>query len=70
MIPFGRMKFQSLALSLFVGTLVYGQKSEDFIPHEAVTVFSINNINLLQKVSLDELVKYEFMEEVQHLVKR
>jgi hypothetical protein len=59
------MKFQSLALSLFVGTLVYGQKSEDFIPHEAVTVFSINNINLLQKVSLDELVKYEFMEEVQ-----
>ncbi len=65
MIPFGRMKFQSLALSLFVGTLVYGQKSEDFIPHEAVTVFSINNINLLQKVSLNELVKYEFMEEVQ-----
>jgi hypothetical protein len=59
------MKFQSLALSLLVGTLVYGQKSEDFIPHEAVTVFSINNINLLQKVSLDELVKYEFMEEVQ-----
>ena len=65
MIRFERMKFQSFFLSLFIGTAVYGQQSEDFIPHEAVTVFSINNISLLQKVSLDELVKYEFMEEVQ-----
>lgn len=65
MIRFERMKFQSFFLSLIIGTAVYGQQSEDFIPHDAVTVFSINNISLLQKVSLDELVKYEFMEEVQ-----
>lgn len=65
MIRFERMKFKSLILSLLVGTTLFGQKSEDFIPHDAVTVFSINNISLLQKVSLDELVKYEFMEEVQ-----
>jgi hypothetical protein len=52
------------SLSLFSSTLVYGQKSELFIPKDAVTVFSINNINLLQKISMDDLVQYEFMEEV------
>ncbi|MFZ9587619.1 MAG: hypothetical protein ACO29U_08455, partial [Crocinitomicaceae bacterium] len=51
-------------LSLFSSTLVFGQKSELFIPKDAVTVFSINNINLLQKISMDDLVNYEFMEEV------
>ncbi len=28
-------------------------------------MFSVNNVTLLQKISLDDLVKYEFMEEVQ-----
>ena len=51
-------------LSLFSSTLLFGQKSELFIPKDAVTVFSINNINLLQKISMDDLVQYEFMEEV------
>lgn len=41
------------------------QRSENLIPKDAATVFSINNLTLLQKISLDELVKYEFMEEVQ-----
>lgn len=41
------------------------QRSEDLIPQEAISVFSINNVNLLQKISLDKLVQYEFMEEVQ-----
>lgn len=41
------------------------QVSEKLVPKEAVSVFSINNVNLLQKISLDDLVKYEFMEEVQ-----
>ena len=45
-------------------SLLFGQKSENFIPKDAVTVFSINNINLLQKISMDDLVQYEFMEEV------
>jgi hypothetical protein len=43
----------------------FTQQSEDFIPKDAVTVFSINNISLLKKVSLDELIQYEFMSEVQ-----
>ena len=52
------------SFTLFSSTLLFGQKSELFIPKDAVTVFSINNINLLQKISMDDLVKYEFMEEV------
>ena len=39
-------------------------QSELLIPRDAVTVFSINNVNLLQKISMDELVQYDFMEEV------
>ena len=39
----------------------FGQ-SETLIPQEAVSVVSINNISLLQKISLDDLVNYEFME--------
>jgi len=39
-------------------------QSEHLLPKDAVTVFSINNISLLQKISMDELVNYEFMSEV------
>ncbi len=42
----------------------YAQQSENIIPKEASTVFSINNINLLKKISLNDLVKYDFMEEI------
>ena len=59
------MKIFAALLFSMLGTLSYSQLSEDLIPKDAVSVFSINNINLLQKISLDELVKYEFMEEVQ-----
>lgn len=60
------MKLFALFACLFlIGGSVFAQKSEDLIPKDAVTVFSINNFTLLQKVSLDDLVKYEFMEEVQ-----
>ena len=52
-----------ISLLAFIG--VNAQQSEDLVPQEAASVFSINNINLLQKVSLDQLVQYEFMEEVQ-----
>lgn len=44
---------------------LFAQQSEDLVPHQAVTVFSLNNINILQQISLDDLVKYEFMEELQ-----
>ncbi len=50
---------------LFFSLNILAQNSEDFIPRDAVTVFSINNITLLQKISMDDLVQYEFMEEVQ-----
>jgi hypothetical protein len=46
-------------------SISYAQESEQLIPKDAVTVFSLNNIQLLQKVSLDDLVKYEFMTEIQ-----
>jgi hypothetical protein len=59
------MKLFVLITCLLFGGLVIAQKSEDLIPKDAVTVFSINNFSLLQKISLDDLVKYEFMEEVQ-----
>jgi hypothetical protein len=40
------------------------QQSEKYIPREAVTVFTINNVNLFQKISVDELITYDFMEEI------
>ena len=62
------VSFETL-VTVFFGshdpTTVNGQKPEELIPQEAISVFSLNNINLLQKISLDELVQYEFMEEVQ-----
>lgn len=59
------MKLFTLTLLIFLGFQVNAQQSDDLIPTSAVSVFSINNVSLLEKVSLDELVKYEFMEEVQ-----
>ena len=59
------MKFLIAITCLLTGLQIVAQNSEDLIPRDAVTVFSINNITLLQKISMDELVQYEFMEEVQ-----
>ncbi|MDG1147175.1 MAG: hypothetical protein P8N52_02600 [Crocinitomicaceae bacterium] len=59
------MKISTLTISLLVTVSVFSQKSENLIPKAAASVFSINNVSLLQKISLDELIKYEFMEEVQ-----
>ncbi len=54
-----------ITICIFLSTKLLAQQSEHLIPKDAVTVFSINNITLLQKISMDDLVKYEFMEEVQ-----
>ncbi len=55
-----------LILFLCLVSLVsFGQTSDDLIPKEAVTVFGINNTSLLKKISMDSLIQYEFMEEVQ-----
>jgi hypothetical protein len=47
-----------------IPAICFTQKSEDYIPFEASMVLSINNLQVLQKVSLDELIQYQFMEEV------
>ena len=49
---------------LLFSQIILAQQSEALIPRDASTVFSINNINLLQKISIDELVEYDFMEEL------
>jgi hypothetical protein len=59
------MKNIIYAFALLISLVSYGQQSEDLVPKQAVSVFTINNINLLEKISLDELVEYQFMEEVQ-----
>ncbi len=59
------MKLLITSVFLIGCALVFSQRSEDLLPKDAVSVFSIDNVNLLQKVSLDDLLKYEFMEEVQ-----
>ncbi|MFN5440245.1 MAG: hypothetical protein ACK5AR_00120 [Flavobacteriia bacterium] len=62
-----KMRF-SLVLSLLLSCTIQAQlkpiQSEQLLPKDAVTVFSINNISLLQKISMDDLVNYEFMSEV------
>lgn len=59
------MRILSLFVLITLSTFAFCQQSENLVPKDAASVFSINNINLFQKISLDELVKYEFMEEVQ-----
>ena len=59
------MKKILFACTLFFVSTLVAQKSEELIPSEAITVFSLNNIQLLQKISMDQLVQYDFMEELQ-----
>lgn len=58
---------RSLLIAFFtiLTSVSFAQKSELLIPQHATSVVSLNNISLLQRISLDELVKYEFMEELQ-----
>ncbi len=59
------MKYILNFFTFLIVTVSFGQVSEDIIPRDAVSVFSINNVSLLKKVSMDDMVKYEFMAEVQ-----
>jgi hypothetical protein len=59
------MKLFITATILSLSASIFAQRSEELVPKDAVSVFSVNNVMLLQKISMDELVKYEFMEEVQ-----
>lgn len=53
-------------LPLFIGFAVHvlSQGAEQLIPSQAVTVFSINNTDVLQKISIDEWITYDFMNEI------
>lgn len=57
-----QLAFFSFILSL---NFSFSQKSENLIPKDAVTVLSINNMSVFQKVSIDELIKYDFMIDIQ-----
>lgn len=59
------MKFAFLIPFVLLSNVFYGQTSEDIIPKDAITVFSLNNFSILQKVPMDELVSYDFMKELQ-----
>jgi hypothetical protein len=59
------MKYILIILLLPFISVVYSQTSDEMVPKDAVTVFSINNISLLKKISMDSLIQYDFMEEVQ-----
>ena len=59
------MKATLSFLFLFISTLLFSQHSEELVPEEAISVFSVIDIDLLERISLDDLANYEFMEEVQ-----
>lgn len=59
------MKFFTTLAVLLSFTSSWAQNSEDLVPRQAVTVFSVNDIGLLEGLTLDQLVCYDFMEEVQ-----
>jgi hypothetical protein len=59
------MKNRFLLLVCLFNLYTFGQTSDDLIPKEAVIVLGINNTSLLKKISMDSLIQYEFMEEVQ-----
>ncbi|MFM7473751.1 MAG: hypothetical protein ACKO00_07525, partial [Crocinitomicaceae bacterium] len=58
------MRTLSFISFIFCVSSALSQQSENFIPKEAVAVFTLNNVNLFQKISIDELINYDFMEEI------
>ena len=58
------MKNITALLFSVLSTLVFSQKSEALIPSQSSSVFSINNLQLLEKISVDELITYDFMEDI------
>jgi len=59
------MKTLSTLVFAALFSAAFAQNSESLVPKDAISVFSINNVNVLKKISMDDLVKYQFMEEVQ-----
>lgn len=59
------MKFKTTFFCWFFSISLFAQSPEALIPSEAHSVITINNIQLLEEISLEELIQYDFMEEVQ-----
>ena len=57
--------FYSALGFILINSILFSQSSDDLVPKDAVSVISINNTSLLKKISMDSLIQYEFMEEVQ-----
>ncbi len=45
--------------------LSFAQLSYQIIPKDAVTVLSLNNMSVFNKITLDELIRYDFMMDIQ-----
>lgn len=58
------MKHTLSYVFILVFAAMFGQKSELMVPQEAVTVFSINNLDLFKKIGVDKLISYDFMNEI------
>lgn len=58
------MKHTLSSVFILVFATMFGQKSELMVPQEAVTVFSINNLDLFKKIGVDKLISYDFMNEI------
>lgn len=58
------MKHTLSSVFILVFAAMFGQKSELMVPQEAVTVFSINNLDLFKKIGVDKLISYDFMNEI------
>tara|TARA_Y100000385_G_scaffold181416_1_gene187375 strand:+ start:324 stop:2255 length:1932 start_codon:yes stop_codon:yes gene_type:complete len=54
-----------LLIFAFNISLLYSQNPEDLIPKDAITVFSINKFDKIQNISLEKLMSYEFMSELE-----
>lgn len=58
------MKTTFFIALIFLSSLNFAQKSELLIPKEAVTIFSVNNVDVLKKIGVDQLISYDFMDEI------
>ena len=54
-----------LLIFAFNTSLIFSQNPEDFIPKDAITVFSIHKFDKIQNMSLEKLMSYEFMSELE-----
>lgn len=59
------MKQIVFALFTLSSFLSFAQLSHQIIPKDAVTVLSLNNMSVFNKITVDELIQYDFMIDIQ-----